>query len=144
MAHSLRTDAYGFSVVAIAVVSAATHAAVAGASDGAMMWVMAAMAGMCLAGLGQLRRSGEAVRRVSIHLSVMCGGMALAHAAWLLLVGGQSAGHQGHTVSGMSVTGSHASHMLGVIFMELICMVAAAYVARRSVSHAGSLTPPST
>lgn len=134
MAHSLGTNAAFFSVAAIAVIAAGTHAVVAGASHGAMAWVMAVMAILCLAGLGQLRRTDQAVHRVAVHLAVMSGGMALTHAAWLLVSGGHQAGHQGRAIAERSGADSHASHILAVIVVELICMAAATYMSRRLVS----------
>jgi hypothetical protein len=137
----LRTDALCVSVGMIAVVGAATHAAVAGSSQGAMAWTMAVMAILCLAGLGQLRRTDKAVRRVAVHLSVMSGGMALVHAAWLLLAGGQQAGRHDHAAPAMSGSGSHGSHLLAVILVELICMAAATYICRHLASRARALEP---
>lgn len=123
-------------MAAVAVGTGAHLTAALGAS-GAMAWTMAAMGIACLSCLLHLRGSlgPGTVHRAAGHLMAMTLAMIAVHLLWLVSMGTGSAGHShGAPTPGPAAVGltSHATAMLVLIGVELVCLALGAAVLRRA------------
>lgn len=132
-------------VALLVTLSAGAHMVSAASSTGTMAWMMAGMGLACASCLVHLWRRTCAVRCASRHLLAMCAVMALFHMAWLTFP--DADGHHQHGSGSMPVSTvpvEHAGHwasMLGVIGVELLCMVGATIMLRTGARDRRELVP---